>query len=167
MWRFIVRSGVFAAVFSVALVGAASVALTAASASPAPIRGHQYFVGLVNGRPARAGLSVVCSTAGTGEVLGGQTLEAISQGLIPANAGYTGRGSTSIEAELVYSVGRIGVIRYLTTFSKYGVSHPFPTVSVPCGGKATVVFLPNGRHTNSASVKVTFENVGSVPPPGP
>jgi hypothetical protein len=164
MLRLIVKSGVFAALFSVALVGVASVGMTTASASQAPIRGHQYFVGRVNGHSARAGLEVVCSTAGTGEVLPGQTLGVISQGLIPANAGYTGKGSTSIETELVDFVGGVGVIASLTTFSKYGSRH-FPTVSVPCGGKATVVFLPNGSHTNSASVKVTFDNVGSVPPP--
>jgi hypothetical protein len=166
MLRRIVKSGVFAALVSVALVGVTTIGVTAASASPAPIRGHQYFVGLVNGHSARASLEVVCSTAGAGEVLPGQTLKVVSEGLIPASAGYTGKGSTSIEAVIAYSVGGVGVMASLTTFSSYGSRH-FPTVSVPCGGKGTVEFIPNGSHTASASVKVTFDNVSSVPPPGP
>ncbi|MGO8875584.1 MAG: hypothetical protein ACLQNG_07455 [Acidimicrobiales bacterium] len=163
MLRQLSKAGLCAAVLSMAVVAVSATASAASTSGARKVGPHQHFYGRVNGHASNAGITVVCTTSGAGEILDGQTIEVLSPPTATDNDGYTGRRTTSIEALLEYSRGTISVLQPLAKFSRYGVKKAIPGLSVPCGGTGFVVFTPDGSHVTSFSVTVSFLNVAVAP----
>lgn len=163
MLRRLSKAGLFAAVLSMAVVAVTATASASSTGGATKVGSHQHFYGRVNGHARNAGITVVCTLSGAGEILDGQTIEVLSPATATNRDGYTGRRTTSIEAFLEYSRGTISVLQPLAKFSRYGVKKAIPGLSVPCGGTGVVVFTPDGSHATSFSVTVSFLNVAVAP----
>lgn len=147
----------------------ASVAFTASAAfagpvvDPAPIGPNQFFVALVNGKPADAVITVVCpfppAPGAVGSPLPGQYVEVEPEASgVAGPFGYTGSAANSIAAVF----GPTSVISQVVVIHDYFVQVPIPTtLKVPCSGSGVVAFAPapGSATAHSASVSVTYGNV--------
>ncbi len=128
-----------------------------------PIGPSQIFIGEVNGPAAPVSFGVVCpGAANTGHAFGDTAGVVKSQDPIPG-FGRTGN-STSLAANLLYTIGTISALEPVTTFTTYTTSAVPDTVTAPCSGKETMVFTPvnGGSGATPSSVPVTFVNIGST-----
>ena len=130
-------------------------ALTGVAAAGFPIRPHQHFGGLVNGRSANVTVAMACfgpiRPGQTGHPMANQPLEVI-QG---PYGGYTG------------SLGKSVVARFredpsvAVQFTHYGVTQLIPTsLELPCGGQGLVVFSPEPSSPTAKAATVTVNYVG-------
>jgi hypothetical protein len=155
------------ATVSLALSAVPSVAAVAAVSrpvqDPVPIGPNQYFTGLVNGHPpGQAVIYVICPGPIThGHPTGKQPVEVRSA--VPVSTtdvGYTGSAGRRITASLSSSPTVIP----LATFTSYFVKQYIPTsITVPCSGTGTVTFVPSPGSPNArtATLTVTFQNLGA------
>lgn len=140
------------------------------AAASAPIRAHQHFVGVVNGKRATAGTLPVVYTAcagpiwtgRTGHVTGGQTVAVrhVTQG-----GGYTGP-FRHIYAWFVQDSSSDGPQQ--VTLTRYRSPVAIPTsVQVPCDGTGQVHFsscpylAPCAAGWTPTEVTVRFENIAA------
>jgi len=142
-----------------------------AASARAPIRPHQHFEGLVNGKQGHAIMYVVCpGPAGghrTGPVKKGQTMAVLKTA--------HGTGNTGLFSH-VYSWFQpvpSGKRPIALTFVRYGKSQTIPTsVRVPCAGKGEAVFsscpylAPCAAGFTQDPLTVKFENVATAPARG-
>ncbi len=160
------RFSLVLAAAALALTAAPSVSALAAAPGPVqdpvPIGPNQYFTGLVNGHPpGQAVIYVVCGGPATsGHPAGNQPVEVKTT--VPASTsdlGYTGSKGRRITAALSPSPATV----VIATFTSYFVPEYIPTtITVPCSGTGTVAFVPSpgSKHARTATLKVTFENIG-------
>jgi hypothetical protein len=150
------------AVITLALAGLAMAPAAAAAATP--IGPNQIFLGLVNGSSTTVNFDVVCAgAANMGKPVGDKVGVEKLQDPIPG-FGRTGNAS-AIKASLEYVVGTLAVREPVAKFTTY-TTKPVPTsVVTPCSGTGTMVFSPvkGGSGATSASVPVTFVNIGTTP----
>ena len=162
----------------IAAVAASAVAIPAAQATAAPAHSQvvkvgpkQDFEGLVNAKPSKAGIRVICpGISNTGHPLAHQTVAAavVLPPLTP-NDGFTGTAATSIAVWLTWPTttppqpSPPPSPAYVATFTSYGTM-PIPTsIRVPCGGSGEMLFLPapGSPTVKAATVSVTFANIGA------
>ena len=160
VWQAAIYGGV--AVITAACVVSTG-AMPATAGSP-PVRSHQHFIGLINGRTGHSRpviIQMACFGAirpgQTGHPMAHQTVSVQEVGAHHAHAGYTGTG-TYIGAffgappPADSSTGHVTFYRYRTK--------KLPTSLVlPCAGNGTVTFvaLPLNFRERSFGVRVTFE----------
>jgi hypothetical protein len=156
-----------------AVSGALAVATAAAASAapvqdPVPIGPNEFFSGLVNGSDGITSPAVISTDCfgpivqgETGHPLPGQTVEVeLAQAPVSSAAGYTGNAS-SITAFLTWPASAVSAPALVATFTSYYVAEPIPvTLTVPCGGRGEVSFVPAPAITPStghpATVQVTF-----------
>jgi hypothetical protein len=154
-------AGIAGLITAACVVGSATIP---ASAGGPPVRPHQHFIGLINGRTGRSHRVVIqmaCFGAirpgETGHPMSHQTITVLKVAARHAHAGYTGTG-TFIGAffgappPAPSSASYVAFHRYLT--------RKLPTsLELPCAGNGTVTFvaLPLNFHSRSFEVPVTFE----------
>jgi hypothetical protein len=120
-----------------------------------PIRPHQHFGGLVNGRRANAVVRMACfgpiRPGQTGHPMAGQALSVIEG----PYGGFTG------------SLGNTVVARFRedpsisTTFTHYNAPEPIPTsLNLPCAGSGLVVFSPEPGSPTATAATVAVNYVG-------
>ena len=156
-----------AAAATVALGAALVPVATAATASaqdPIAITPNTYFVGLVNGKTADAVITVVCpgpvTTGSLGHPVAGQTAEVRSPVPTAAPAGFTGSAGREIVAGFTSASTVVQSIR----FGSYFAPAAIPTTwLLPCGGSATMTFVPEPTSPTARSytVTVTFLNIAA------
>jgi hypothetical protein len=148
------------AVATLALVG---LAMAPAAAAATPIGPNQIFLGLVNGSSTKVNFDVVCpGAANHGTPVNDKVGVEKLQDPIPG-FGRTGNAS-AIEARLTYTSGSLAVSEPVAKFTTY-TTKPVPTsVVTPCSGAGKMVFTPikGGSGATSASVTVTFVNIGTA-----
>ena len=156
----VAASGLVAAVLATSLSAASAAAGT-------PIKAHQHFVGVVNGRTASTtAVPVYTVCAGpiwpgrTGPVAGGQTL-AVTR--VKKGGGYTGPFS-QIYAWFVQDSSSGGPQQ--VRFTSYGTAMAIPAgVQVPCDGDGQVEFspckylAPCAAGWTPTTVPVRYENI--------
>lgn len=135
-----------------------------ASAAGAPIKPHQYFVGLVNGsagRPNAAVIRMACFGAltpgETGHPMSGQTIAA--QRVPPSShAGLTGPSTASIGAFFGAPPPSASSSASYVDFTRYGQQALPTSLTLPCSGGGDVNFvpLPTVAGGRSFTVPVTF-----------
>lgn len=167
MRRTLARSFPVLAAAVLALAGAPSVAAVAAARpvqDPVPIGPDQYFTGLVNAHPpGQAVIYVVCAgPANTGHPAGKQPVEVkiTPPPVSTSDVGYTGSAGRRITAALSPAAATV----VIAGFTSYFVKKYIPTsITVPCSGTGTVAFVPAPGSTNArtATLAVTFENIGT------
>jgi hypothetical protein len=153
---------------SSALVASLSAMLGVSAAASPPIRAHQHFVGVVNGRSASAAASPVVYTvcagpiwAGrSGPLAGGQTV-AVARAV--RHGGYTGLFS-QVYAWIVEDSSPDAPQQ--VSITRYGRNVAIPAaVRVPCDGTGRVEFsscphlAPCAAGWKPTLVKVRFENI--------
>jgi hypothetical protein len=134
-----------------------------AAAAATPIGPNQIFLGQVNGSSAKVKFDVVCpGAAKTGHPVGDTVGVEKLQDPIPG-FGRTGKAS-SIAAKLEYVVGTLAVLEPVTKFTTYTTKAVPTSVVTPCSGTGKVIFTPikGGSGATSASVPVTFVNIGNT-----
>jgi hypothetical protein len=154
-------------------VGAAGV-LTAPTASavgvsPALIGPHQYFVAQVNGVVEGAAVKVGCvgpvSATAYGHPLAGQTVD-VQYAPVAADEvglGYTGESATHV----VVGFESLPVATRAVTISQYGTKVAIPTtLSLPCSGTGTVVFVPGPTSDTALTATIPVTYVGEWEPSG-
>jgi hypothetical protein len=134
-----------------------------AAAAVTPIGPNQIFLGQVNGSSTTVNFDVVCpGPANMGHAVGDTVGVEKLQDPIPG-FGRTGNAS-AIATRLEYVVGTLAVREPVTKFTTY-TTKPVPSsVVTPCSGTGKVIFSPvkGGSGAKSASVPVTFVNVGNA-----
>jgi hypothetical protein len=161
-WQATIGSG--AAVLIAACVATGTI--PAAATSP-PVRPHEHFIGLINGRtghPHRVVIQMACFGAvrpgETGHPMGHQTVAVAKVGRHHSHAGYTGTGTfigaffgapppaSSAPSTAAY-----------VAFYRYRTKKLPTSLVLPCSGNGTVTFvaLPMNFHSRSYGVPVTFE----------
>jgi hypothetical protein len=161
------RSLVPLAAASLAVLAAPAASAAARPVAPAISVGpDQYFAGLVLGRTSQSVIDVTCAgPASTGHPVAGQSVEV---GLllppVSTTAGFTG-SARSIQADLIWSTAPppTTVVTHIATFTSYFVKAPIPTtITVPCGGRGVMSFMPvlGGPAARPSTVSVTFESAG-------
>ena len=154
---------------TVALGAALLPAVTAGAAAqdpiqdPLPITPNTSFTGLVNGKAADAVITVVCpgpvSSTSVGHPTSGQSVEVRS--IVPpvtAPGGFTG----SAGREIVAGFGPASTAAQNIVFTSYFAPAKIPTTWwVPCGGTATMTFvpLPTSPTARSYTLTVAFANI--------
>jgi hypothetical protein len=122
----------------VIMSGALVTSSVAASASKAPIRPDQHFVGLVNGRHLNAVVRVICpgpATSSLGSVASGQTMTVAR---VARGNGYTGLFSG---VYAWFEPTKVGVRPTMLHFSTYATSVAIPrTMGAACDGTGVVEF---------------------------
>lgn len=147
------------------LLGSLVTGPVAGARGDASIGSNQTFTGLVNGSEPTATIDVLCpGPANTGHPLAHQTV-AVSRvpSATAASSGFTGSRGRSIVALLGGPATNASVSS--VTFTAYG-SRPIPTSLVlPCAGTGPIVFSahPTSKTARSASVTVTYLNMGAAP----
>jgi hypothetical protein len=134
------------------------------AAAVTPIGPNQIFLGLVNGSSAKVKFDVVCpGPANQGSPVGDTVGVEKLQDPIPG-FGRTGKAS-AIEAKLEYAVGTLAVLEPVTKFTTYTTKKVPTSVVTPCSGTGKMIFAPikGGSGATSASVPVTFVNIGATP----
>jgi hypothetical protein len=133
-----------------------------AAAAVTPIGPNQIFLGLVNGSSTKVKFDVVCPGAAkkghpVGDTVGVEKLQDPIPGF-----GRTGNAS-AITAKLEYVAGTLAVLEPVAKFTTY-TTKPVPSsVVTPCSGTGKMIFTPvkGGSGATSASVPVTFVNIGN------
>jgi len=151
-----------------ALAAAALGVVAAPSAGAAgvlqPIGPHESFVGQVNGVTVGAAIKVGCfgpvTSTSTGHPLAGQTVAVqIEADPTSKDDGYTGDAANQVAVEF----DSLPTSSAALLLHYYGVTAEIPTtLSLPCEGTGTVVFVPGptSNTARSASVAVTYVNAG-------
>lgn len=154
------------------LVAVAAAAITAVTATPAsadviiPIRPHQHFEGLVNGKTNHALIRTNCFSPGPGPIplfghpLRGQTVEVVRDA---DSDGFTGSAASQID---VYFPSP-SLLNPPVVLRAYDVPATIPvSLVVPCFGTAKVQFLPTPTSPTAVTetVDVTFEGLPWPPP---
>jgi len=145
-------------------LGLAAAPLTAAAAPP-PIGPNQVFQGQVNGVTDGAVIKVVClgpvTSTSTGHPVSGQTVDAL---YAPGSTSLDGIGYTGSAADhLVVDFGGGPVIGTPVTLSAYDTKVEIPDwLNLPCSGTGKVNFVPapTSSTARTATVVVTYENIG-------
>jgi opacity protein-like surface antigen len=149
------------AVTAIALAGLANAA--GAAAAVTPIGPNQIFLGQVNGSSTKVNFDVVCPGPANMGHPADDTVGVIKlQDPIPG-FGRTGNAS-AIAAKLEYTVGTLAVLEPVAKFTTY-TTKPVPSsVVTPCSGTGKMIFAPvkGGSGAKSASVPVTFVNIGTT-----
>ena len=153
--------GSTAAVLSIAVGGAALAAPVRPAQDPVPIRPNQTFSGYVNGHPPGAAvIKVACAVgAKTGHPLGDQPVEVkpVASSSTSDN-GFTGSKGDKITASLAPT----SATTIIASFTSYYVPKNIPTtITVPCSGTGTMLFVPSptSKTAKTAKLTVTFGNV--------
>jgi hypothetical protein len=147
------------------VIALASVAAPADAAviDPLPITPNQFFAGFVNDVRANATLVADCAgVARTGHPGGGQTVSAQPEAPASTDLGFTGSAGRSLVVSLVLSPASAPIP--IGTLSGFFVELAIPTsITVPCGGSATMVFAPSptSMTARSATVSVTIISLGA------
>lgn len=151
---------------TIVLAATAVPASTAAAATPAPIRPHQFFVGLVNGQTVRATIRMACfgpvRPGQTGHPMAGQTVEALPlAGPVTAQPGYTGSLATRLQVTAAKTLDASGVpvLNEPVTLTAYGTPVAIPdTWVLPCYGSAPISFVPDptSATAHTATVQASF-----------
>jgi len=158
----VILSGVAACMVS---AGTATTGPAAVAASPVidplPIGHNQFFAGYINGHPpGQAVIQTNCigpiRPGQMGNPLPNQTVEV--KPVVPSgtvDVGYTGTAANSIVATLG-SAGSTAAIAIFTGY--YEIRYIPTTITVPCYGSGTVIFIPQpGSPTaRSAILDVAF-----------
>jgi hypothetical protein len=135
-----------------------------AAAAATPIGPNQIFLGQVNGSATTVKFDVVCAGAAkNGHPVGDKVGVEKLQDPIPG-FGRTGKAS-AISAKLEYVVGTLAVLEPVTKFTTYTTKAVPTSVVTPCSGTGDMIFTPikGGSGATSASVRVTFVNIGDTP----
>jgi hypothetical protein len=149
------------AALSIAVGGAAMAATGPQVHDPVPIGHNQYFSGYVNnGPPGEVLIAVACAVgAKTGHPLGGQPVEVEPVAAsTAADVGFTGSKGDKITASLAPTTAAT----IIASFTSYYVTKDIPTsISVPCSGTGTMLFVPSphSKTAKTAKLTVTFGNV--------
>jgi hypothetical protein len=149
------------AALSMAVGGAALAAPVRQVHDPVPIGNNQYFSGYVNGHPPGAAvIRVACAVgAKTGHPLGDQPVEVKPVAASSAaEVGFTGSKGDKITASLAPATAAT----IIASFTSYYVNKDIPTsISVPCSGTGTMLFVPSptSKTAKTAKLTVTFGNV--------
>jgi hypothetical protein len=155
------RNALVLATLSTVVAVAAPVAAQAADAAIGP---GQNFIGQVNSSSQSAVITVVClGPASTGRPFG-DTVSVVQLVGAPLGAGYTGDAkSISVDVAFISPAPRPA---HVATFTAYTSQDFPPTLLLPCSGAGTVTFTPvnGGPSAVPTTVKVTFRNIGAVPP---
>jgi len=145
--------------------GAAATAAAGPVQDPIPVGPNMYFYGLVNGRAANAVIKVVCpgpvGPNSTGHPVDGQSAEVRS--VVPPVSslyGYTGSSARQIDAGLTLPSSTVANPPMVFTSFFAPVKIPVGWV-VPCGGSATMAFVPLASSTTARSytLTVSFVNI--------
>jgi hypothetical protein len=158
-----IRSARFLAGAVTAIAVAGLAYAPGAAAAVTPIGPNQIFLGQVNGSSATVNFDVVCPGAANkghpvGDTVGVEKLQDPIPGF-----GRTGNAS-AIAAKLEYVVGTLAVLEPVAKFTTY-TTKPVPSsVVTPCSGSGKMIFAPvkGGSGAKSASVPVTFVNIGNA-----
>lgn len=160
------RSRMYGTIAALTLLGGAVGLPSAAAATvdPAPIGPNQYFVGEVNGASANAVIQVGCFgpvVAGeTGHPVSGQSVDVVSA----SSSSTLGVGFTGSAADhVVVGFGGTSTITPVT-LTAYGVKAAIPAgLDLPCSGTGKVDFVPapTSSTVHTATVTVTYENIGA------
>jgi hypothetical protein len=133
----VMRLSMRAAGLVIAAIGL-TVAATSTAQGATPIRAHQHFRGVVNGKTADAFIRIACPGPAeqTGAILSGQTL-AVTH--VRAGGGFTGPFS-QVYAWIVPAAGSTAR-PVQVEFKNYNITMPMPAgITVPCDGSAQVEF---------------------------
>jgi hypothetical protein len=159
------RSSRYGTIAALTLVGVAMSVTSAAAAvvDPAPIGPHQYFTGQVNGASVNAVIQVGCFgpvvPGETGHPIAGQSVD-----VLPIAASTTtGVGYTGESADRVLVGFGNSATTAVVSLSEYAVKAAIPTtLNLPCSGTGTVTFVPapTSSTARTATVKVTYQNIG-------
>jgi hypothetical protein len=149
------------AALSMAVGGAAMAATPRQVHDPVPIGHNQYFSGYVNGHPPGAAVIKVACVVGatTGHPLGDQPVEVKPVAASSAaEVGFTGSKGDKITAALSPTT----TASIIASFTSYYVKKDIPTsISVPCSGTGTMLFVPSptSKTARTARLTVTFGNI--------
>ncbi|MBW8805423.1 MAG: hypothetical protein JF587_16480 [Catenulisporales bacterium] len=150
-------------------LGAAVIPAATASASavqdPIPIGPNTYFYGLVNGKSSNAVVYVVCpgpiGPNSTGHPVDSQSVEVRSVVPPVINAyGYTGSDGKQIDAG--FTTSSSSRINPPIVFTSFFAPTKIPTTwLLPCGGSASMAFVPLATSSTARDFKVTvtFVNI--------
>jgi hypothetical protein len=142
-------------------VGGAALAAPRPVQDPVPIGNNQAFSGYVNGHPPGAAVIKVACVVGakTGHPLGDQPVEVKPVAASStADTGFTGSKGDKITA----SIAPITVAVIIASFTSYYVKKDIPTsITVPCSGTGTMLFVPSptSKTAKTAKLTVTFGNI--------
>jgi hypothetical protein len=149
------------AALSMAVGGAALAATPRQVHDPVPISHNQYFSGYVNGHPpGTAIIRVACAVgATTGHPLGDQPVEVKPVAASSAaDVGFTGSKGDKITASLSPTTAAT----IIASFTSYYVNKDIPvSITVPCSGTGTMLFVPSptSKTAKTAKLTVTFGNI--------
>jgi hypothetical protein len=143
-------------------VGGAALATTRQVHDPVPIGANQYFSGYVNGHPPGAAIIRVACVVGakTGHPLGDQPVEVqpVPASSSASDVGFTGSKGDKITASLSPTTAAT----IIASFTSYYVPKDIPTsITVPCSGTGTMLFVPTptSKTAKTAKLTVTFGNI--------
>ena len=159
------RSSMYGTIAALTLLSGA-VGLTSASAAvvdPAPIGPHQYFTGQVNGASVNAVIQVGCFgpvvPGETGHPIAGQSVDVLpAAASTTADVGYTGESADHVLVGFGTPASTAVVL-----LKDYAVKAAIPTtLDLPCSGTGKVTFVPapTSSTARTATVTVTYQNIG-------
>jgi hypothetical protein len=149
------------AALSMAFGGAAMAATPPQVHDPVPIGHNQSFSGYVNGHPPGSAVIKVACVVGakTGHPLGDQPVEVKPVAAsTAADVGFTGSKGDEITASLAPTTAAT----IIASFTSYYVTKDIPTsITVPCSGTGTMLFVPSptSKTAKTAKLTVTFGNI--------
>jgi hypothetical protein len=145
----------------VAASAGASVAWAQGGPGTGPIRPHQPFLGLINGKDGVSGpvvINMACfgpvRPGQTGHPMAGQSVGVGQPEAIVGTFGNTGSKGTSIDAVF----GPATAVSSGVAFHRYGTVAMPTSLVLPCSGSGTVTFvaLPKSPSERSFEVSVSF-----------